>query len=191
MKIKLGIGICNLGSIHVDTAMSLFRMLKDFPYDYDVISKRGSILHHNRESIIKIALENKCTHLLFVDTDMVFNSDAALKLLNLKKDIIGVQVNTKQDPPKTIVNMSLEKWERLRDTGESLSTCDSVGTGFMLIDLKIMKKLPKPWFFWKSNDKGEIVESEDYWFCRQAREAGYEVWVDLTIPVGHIGDKIY
>ena len=34
-------------------------------------------------------------------------------------------------------------------------------------------------------------KGEDYWFCRLAREAGFEVWIDLTVKVLHIGDHLF
>lgn len=183
-KIKLGIGIPNTGSIHTDTAFCLLRMLKGFPYDYDVILKRGSILHYSREEIAKTAIKNGCTHLLFLDTDMYFEKDAVLKLLERKKDVIGVQYNTRKEPTMPTAFMIGGQ------TGD-LQRAISVATGFMLINLKVFKDITEPWFFWKTNEKGEVVEGEDYWFCRQAREAGFEVWCDLSIPMGHIGEKIY
>jgi len=30
--------------------------------------------------------------------------------------------------------------------------------------------------------------SEDYYFCKIAAEAGYELWVDYKTPLGHIGE---
>ena len=88
--------------------------------------------------------------------------------------------------------MDEKKKKRIkRDNPGGFTTCDAVGTGFLLINLDIFKKLKEPWFFWKTNEQGEVVEGEDYWFCRIAKEAGFEVWVDLTIKVGHIGDYIF
>lgn len=181
---KLGIGIANSGSIHIDTAFSLIRMLNSFPYDYDVIFKRGSILHYSREEIVKAAIKLNCTHLLFVDTDMVFQGDAVLRLLERNKDIIGVQYNTRKEPTMPTAFM------KEGQTGD-LQEAISVATGFMLIDLKVFKDIKEPWFFWKSDENGQVLMGEDYWFCDKAKEAGYKIYCDLSIPVGHIGDKIY
>lgn len=183
-KIKLGIGIPNSGNIHIDTAFCLFRMLKGFPYDYDVIMKRGSILHYSREEIVKTAIKNGCTHLLFVDTDMYFEKDAVLRLLERKKDIIGVQYNTRKEPTMPTAFMVGGQ------TGD-LQKAISVATGFMLIDLKVFKNITEPWFFWKSDENGQVLMGEDYWFCDKAFKAGYEVWCDLSTPIKHIGDKFY
>lgn len=182
MKIKLAIGIPNTGTIKTMTAFSLLRALKEFPHEYKIICKEGSILHANREHIVKRAIEEKCTHLLFLDTDMYFESDAIVRLLKRDKDIIGADYNTRAVPThSTVVNAKKGQ----------LTTCESVATGFLLIKLAVFKKLSHPWFFWESNDKGEVVTGEDYWFNRKAREAGYKIWVDKTIIVKHIGDYAY
>jgi len=180
---KIAVGIPNTGTLKTMTAFSLIRALKDFPHDYTVIFKEGSVLHYNREMIVKRALEEDCTHLLFLDSDMYFEKDAILRLIKRKKDIIGANANCRKLPLiDTVVNPKKRK---------GLTTCDSVATGFMLINLDVFKNLTEPWFFWESNNKGEVVAGEDYWFCRKAREDGYKIWCDMDIPIKHIGDYYY
>lgn len=188
---KLAIGIPNMGDIKQQTVFSLVRMLKDFPHDYDVIFKQGSVLHQMREDIVKKAIELNCTHLLFLDSDMCFEKDAVLRLIAHDKDIIGVNAHLRKLPLTSTIKASPNKVEKIENGEYELTTCNAVGTGFTLIKLDVFKKLSHPWFFWKSNKKGELVMGEDFWFCKKAREAGYKIWVDLTIPVGHIGNYIF
>lgn len=177
-KTKLAIGIPNTGTIKAQTAFCLIRMLKDFPYDYDVLFHEGSMLHIMRERLVKKAVDRGCTHLLFLDSDMSFEKDSVLKLLKRNKPIIGANYHKRKLPLEATVQ------NPKKTTG--LTTCDAVATGFMLIDLSIIPSLKEPWFFW-----GKGGTSEDFWFCRLAREAGYKVWVDFAVPVGHIGEYIY
>jgi GT2 family glycosyltransferase len=187
--IKLAIGIANTGSMHIDTVFSLCRALKGFPYDYDVIFKRGSILHYNREEIVKQAIENNCTHLLFLDTDMYFEKDAILRLIEGDKDIIGVQYYTHKTP--SLPTAFPREGNAFRVGCGIIQEAKSVATGFMLINLKVFSKIKEPWFFWGFDEHGQITMGEDYWFCSKARDAGYKVWCDLSIPVKHIGDARY
>jgi hypothetical protein len=61
-----------------------------------------------------------------------------------------------------------------------------VGTGLMLIDLRKLADLPRPWFrFVEADDGSTVTCGEDIYFCRLAKSAGYKVLVDYTIPVGH------
>lgn len=180
---KLAIGMPNTGEINAQTVFCLVRALKDFPHDYDVLFKQGSILHYSREDIVKTAIKLKCTHLLFVDSDMHFEKDAILRLIARKKPIVGTNAHCKKLPLVATVTEP--------DKLEGLTTCKAVGAGFLLIDLKVFKKLKHPWFFWKSDSKGEVVMGEDHWFCEKATKAGYKIWCDLDIPIGHIGSYIY
>lgn len=189
---KLAVGIPNSGSIRTLTVFSLIQALKQLDCEYDLIFKEGSILHWNREYIVKLAIERGCTHVLFVDSDMAFEKDTITRLIDKNKDIIGVHYNLRKDPPTTTVHMDKEKKARVAiDHPDGLLTCDAVGTGLLLVNLDVFKKLSHPWFFWESDGNGEVVMGEDYWFCKKAREAGFDVWVDLTIPVKHIGDKLF
>lgn len=178
MKTRLAIAICHTGTIKGRTFDSVVGMIKNLPFDYYVLTHEGSMLHLMRERLVQRALELKCTHILFVDSDMVFQPDAVLKLLKRKKLVIGAPYNRRQLPLTTTL-------VKPKDMSKKLTECEAVATGFMLIDLKIMKDLKEPWFFW-DKDMGE-----DYWFCRLAREAGHKVWCDLTVPIKHVGDYAY
>lgn len=191
-KIRLGIGIPNCGTIKSQTVASLVGMVRTLPYPNALLMREGSVLHSNREEIIMRAIEMNCTHVLFVDDDMIFEKDAVVRLVERDKDIVGVHYNCRKFPLTTTVHMDKKQKEKINwEKPEGFMSCEAVGTGFMLINLKVFKKLQHPWFFWKSNEKGEVVEGEDYWFCRIAREAGFEVWVDLNIPIKHIGEYIF
>ena|SRR3990167_2575188 len=187
-RIKLAIGMTTAGQIKSQTAFCLFRALKNFPYEYDVLIKEGGALHANREQVAKLAIQLQCTHLLFVDSDMQFEKDAIIRLLEREKDIVGVHYNQRKLPLTSTVIMDKEKKLALKET---FTTCDGVGTGFLLINLDVFKKLSHPWFFWESDSEGNISMSEDFWFCKKAREAGFEIWCDLSVPIKHLGDYLY
>ncbi len=175
-KIKLAIAIPSTGTIKSQTVFCLCRMLKDFPHDYTVLFKQGSVLHWMREELVQKALDTKCTHLLFLDSDMSFDKDAVVKLLKRKKAVVGAHYNKRKLP--------LESTSDFVNTGKDLVEAKSLATGFMLIDLSIIPKLSKPWFFW-----GEA--GEDTWFTKNVQEAGFKVWVDLSLPVKHLGEYAY
>lgn len=62
----------------------------------------------------------------------------------------------------------------------------TVGTAYMLIDLRKLKDLPKPWFVHKDTPDGLVVErGEDVYFCKHAQAHGHRVVIDFTIPTGH------
>lgn len=61
-----------------------------------------------------------------------------------------------------------------------------VGTGIMLVDMRRIMDVPRPWFRTLVKSDGESVyESEDIHFCRLLRAHGHKVIVDYTFPTGH------
>ena len=62
----------------------------------------------------------------------------------------------------------------------------AVGSGGMLIYRKVLDKLGHPWF----QNTHPFLPNEDIDFCIRAKQAGFHVWVDLDLPLGHVGTKL-
>jgi len=58
----------------------------------------------------------------------------------------------------------------------------------MLIKTPVLEKIGAPWF--EFSYEPERV-GEDVNFCRKARKAGYNIWVDPTIQVRHLGEYAF
>lgn len=154
----------------------------------------GVLIDYNRNKSVNEALRLGASHLLFVDSDMAFPQDAVVTLASREKDIIGVPYNYK------IPNKA---WTTIKIMGEDgtfvqtdkipteLFKAGAVGTGFMLIKTEIFKTIPKPWFFYKYIEEDDYTAGTDIYFCEKAREYGYDIWCDPTIPMKHIGDYAY
>ena len=153
----------------------------------------GSIIPANRNKIVDSLLECGADYLLFIDSDMVFDDDALIQLMNHKRDIVsGLAVSRiapfnpvakdLQENGRYVVRKGLHE-------GRFYSDLDMVGCAFMLIKADVFKKLKKPYFAMPAYK--ESVMGEDVYFCRAAKEAGYDVCVDSSLLVGHIGEHIY
>ena len=188
METRIALGLATTGTIKTKTVFSILRMMKRSKLDWDIITKESSILHYNREHICQQAIEGGASHVLFIDSDMQFEWDAAEKLLKHNKDIIGVPYNMRELPLKTTMKIHAEDGI-IQEAHGDLMKIAAVATGFMLIKTSVFPKLTKPWFFWEFD--GEVRMGEDVFFCRNARNAGFEIWADLSQKVGHIGDYIF
>lgn len=186
------IALPTTGVVKTKTVFSLLRMLKQHPVNFSIATKESSILHWSREHLVKQALAGGCTHILFVDSDMFFEADSLDKLLKRDKDIIGAPYNLRQLPLVSTLKVHAEDGNMIDEEVEpGLKKVAAVGTGFLLIKTDVFKDLKQPWFFWESDENGEVVTGEDSWFCRLARQAGYDIYADLTVNIAHVGDYLY
>jgi hypothetical protein len=51
-------------------------------------------------------------------------------------------------------------------------------------------KEPVPCIF-RTDDDGREERGEDYAFWSDVRDAGFRIWADATITLGHVGRKVY
>lgn len=135
--------------------------------------------------------------LFFLDDDVIAPPDTVIRLIKQNKPIIS-GVYYRRYPPLAPV--------MLKDTqngpqwiteypANSLVEVDFVGSGCLLIHRDVLKSLPPlsnrcHWFEWRC-DRTDLPHlektSEDFTFCKHARNHGYKVHVDTSIQCQHIG----
>jgi hypothetical protein len=152
--------------------------INGLPTAFRVHNKKGSILCALRQMLVETALMGEATHLLFIDTNIATKTFPSSSTARKKgKDIRGVPVYTNED-----------------STG--LEEVWMVGTGIMLIDLKIFKRenmRKAPWFTMEWNEEVGHYMGEDWFFCNCLHEAGVPIFIDhdLSKEVGHMGKLEY
>ena len=164
-------------------------MLALSKYEYEIlVSERGYNTSENRNWIAAQAVKLGCSHLFFIDDDMVFPEDTLDKLLAHDKDIVGAVYNTKYETPTPVIEWLPEgkPYEDIFLNG-SLFECGAIGTGCLLIKCDVFRKVPQIWFNYEWNDNGSVKMSHDWWFCHKARECGFKIWADPTLSIGHLG----
>jgi hypothetical protein len=161
----------------------------------------GGYVAHNRNALVDIAQKNQSTHLMFIDNDMVFQPSAIQRLIDHDKDIVGANYNARGVPDKPIVStVKMINPETDPNGGKDkvysttmpaqLFKCYGLGTGMLLVKMKVFNELEKPYFVAWEDANGEH-HTEDIDFCRKAGEAGFDVWCSPTIKVEHIGTYFY
>jgi len=189
---KIAIGMPTTGSVKSQTMFSVFNLVTHSKIPLYLVVREAAYVHTNREEIARKILNSAATHLLFIDSDMSFKPDALDKLVARDRDIIGASYNYRQLPLKSTIVIQDEKGNILKkDLPDGTFECAAISLGFALIKTSVFKKIPHPWFFYEHDDKGNITCGEDVWFCRKAKEAGFKIYCDPTIEVGHIGNYTY
>jgi FkbM family methyltransferase len=65
--------------------------------------------------------------------------------------------------------------------------------GLTAIKLNKLKDSPKPWFFSQPGETGSWDEGridDDIWFWRQWEKAGFSVYVDSSVSIGHVEEMV-
>lgn len=187
---KLAIGLPTGDSVKSQTVEGVVMAAQHF--NAKVLIETGSSVLYHRNRIVERAKKEGCTHLYFTDSDMRFNHLDIDDLIRADKDIISGAYNLRKHPLIPIVRMK-EGDEIVipKELPKELFKCHSTGAGCLLIKMEVFEKLEKPYFAFKTLEGQEVVMGEDNYFCEKAREAGYDIWVDPTVKIGHIGNYVY
>lgn len=150
----------------------------------------GTGLALNRINLCKTAMQREASHILFLDDDMRLPMDTLMGLIRHDKDIVAANCARKELWPTRPTARGFKGecvYTRKRSTG--LEEVDSIGTGVMLINTRVLKAMPQPWFAEVWKPETETVTGEDVYFCEQARKHGFKVYIDHDISKGvvHMG----
>lgn len=149
-----------------------------------------SVLPKARQLAMEHAIENGFTHILFLDDDMAFQADLFDRLSSHRLPIVGANYSNKS-PQCNPQSHGVD--------GKPLSSKDKagaeeagwIGFGAVLIDLSVMKDVPKPWFETRWLPERNSFMGEDYYFCGKVREHGIKIYIDHDAKVTHVGDYHY
>lgn len=146
----------------------------------------------------------KYDYLMWIDSDIVFTQKQFINLLSMNKDIASgwyAQPALAADGSKLTPITADASDEAFNKNGEyhMLTTkeieektkpfkVDYIGFGWVLIKKGVFEKLNYPWFAprmrYMENNVQDLC-SEDVAFCLDAKNAGFEIWVDPKSRVGH------
>lgn len=168
-----------------------------------------SVVSRARNLLVKDFLDSPCTELLFVDSDINFEPESILRLMawgsDPKKGVVAGVPRVRDAKATYIATLDRDE-DGLTMNGMGLVRAKRVATAFMWVARKVFEDLvaahPERDYYEQRQDKhlnavfdfevtAEGYIGEDFLFCDRAREAGYEVWVDPTITLGHMGVQEY
>ena len=149
-----------------------------------------------RNFAAKVAMENDCDYLMFIDDDVLVPPDALDRLIELDSDIAAGLViirgypfnvmlfdfteNSKPENPQLRYYNHLPKNED--GTLVKKVKCAAVGFSCALIGVGLLKALEPPYFITGLN------LTEDVYFCLKALEThpDVEIYADTSIQCGHL-----
>jgi GT2 family glycosyltransferase len=218
--VKLAVAIPSGGLIMAEFAQQLLNFsyaLSDRKIPYFINMKIGSYLPHTRAKACGADLArgkfqkpfntDEITHLLLVDTDIIFDPldfDALAKHdLDIVSGMYCYSTSAYQEGDKR--NIVAGYWDEeafkknyffpplnigsaKEKSTNGLVEVDWVGLGFVLIKSSVFSKIEYPWFQSETVSVGEFQDStsEDVGFCRKVKKAGIKIMLDTNIKVNHL-----
>jgi len=196
MEKSICLSIISGGSMKTTTVSCILDMMRAIPAPINLILPVGGYAAQNRTMAIRMARKTKNTHIMFIDGDMIFPPDGVAKLLKQDKDIIGANYNQRQLPLISTVKMADKDGNYRSGSSKEFPKVTfevaAIGTGYCLINMNVFDKVPEPWFASGYFD-GNLIDfnTEDIYFCKEAKKAGFKVWCDPTLILKHVGDFLY
>lgn len=188
MKIALGLP-CSFPMVYEDFMASVV-LLDKTGFEVELFRSRvGHDIALLRNNLVKSFLESDCTHLLQIDSDMIFSSNALLNLALRNVDIVGALYFMRYPPfspcavkfeGDTIHEFTVSELET-----KELIEVSRIGTGLILVRREVFENVKYPWFLTRKKN-GQVVMSDDYYFCDKAREVGYKIYLDTSVPCQHV-----
>lgn len=155
----------------------------------------GSLIYDSRNKLARQALEFGADYTVWFDSDMVFEPDTLIKLIDhLEKDdcdIISGLYFRRAAPFTPVLFKKLDmsgphcRWSDFDDyPRDQLFELEGIGFGCCAVKTEVLLAMTVKYkdFFSPINSVGE-----DLSFCWRARELGYRICCDSSIKCGHIG----
>ena len=169
-----------------------------------------SVVSRARNLLAQDMLESSCDYLMFIDSDINFDPDAIFRLLAFSEDprkgIIAAVPRVRSENRVYIADLDYDESGELTMNAMGLVRARRVATAFMLVRREVFVTMveahPEWTYYDKRSDRNltamfdfKVTEEgymgEDFLFCDRTRELGFEVWVDPTIELGHMGVQEY
>lgn len=200
---KVAVCISSGGMVHASFAVCLAVLVANTAAagtPLTIINAESSLNMVNRDHAVHEARKRGCTHVFFVDSDMVFPADALLRLLAAGRDIVGALYARRVYPYATLGRLADET------STDPVAEAVEMGLGCVLIRLTVFERMHPPYFRCPAVEDPSALTAElhgfgmegilagdtiddSIWFSKAARRAGLNLWVDqaLTLEVGHTG----
>lgn len=166
----------------------------------------NSLVYDARNFLVKKAIENDVDYILFIDSDMVFDSKILINLLKdaVENDYEYITALTfrRQFPTSPTIAKTLT-WYQDKDTNlphgaaevyadyprDQLFEIAGSGLACTIVKLEAIGRAANAYQMSPFEPLPNL--SEDYSFCFRLKELGIKMYCDSRIKIGHVGDFIF
>lgn len=163
-------------------------------YEFFLAIKPKTEQFRARNAIVEAARQVNATWLLMLDDDMIVNPfvtsgpteeyNLVERLIAHGKDVCGALYYQRGGScqPVLMAKASETGYRFLRtdELTHGLQRVDVAGGGCLLVNMRVFDKIGAPFF------EPEFQFGTDIQLCRKATAAGFEVWADTSVELGHV-----
>lgn len=159
-----------------------------------LMNRRTSMLVQSREDAFREGIDMGATHMLMLDSDMIFPEDTLHRLIAHNRTFVGANY-VRKCLPSVPVTASIDGRLCFTDPHSTgLEAVMHLGLGVCLLRMdEDVKTLPVPRFPMNWNEELQCYSGEDVHFGKLLREVGIPSYVDhdLSLDVKHVGTLAY
>ena len=157
--------------------------------DVHVIYDQSTILLSQRERLANQALEIRADYALWLDSDMIFPSTTAMRLMAHDQNVVCGNYMKRAAPLQTVAYPKRGDWENWLplESDQELEEVEGIGMGCMMMRPAILADIEAPFFSFEY--KNNEWHGEDFYFQQKLRDAGYKIMVDMNLSrqIRHVG----
>jgi hypothetical protein len=152
---------------------------------YDVEVQSGTLVYIARNRLANKAINEKYTHVLWIDSDMVFGEKVYEDLMDVGKEMVCGAFVSRRPPYGPCIYTSIEQnaIEKVKDFGIRPFRVDGCGFALVLTNVELLQAVTQKF--------GTCFQPTDYYgedlaFCWRVKQLGREIWCEPTVRPGHI-----
>jgi hypothetical protein len=194
LPLKLAILVPTRDMVHTHFSYSIAQLLsttREMGIDAYLFYDSSTILLNQRERLIEKAKEINADYVLWLDSDMMFPSTTALRLIHHGKDIVGCNYRKRSKPLTTVAFTDLTDWSSWLplEPQNELVKVEGVGMGCLLMKTDVFYGLEKPYFEFTFKEDTQDWFGEDFNLQKKLRNNNCEIFIDtvLSNEIKHIG----
>lgn len=163
---------------------------------HPVFMSYDALIQRARNDLFALAVEGEYDDMIFIDSDMEWNPDWVIELLERNEDVVGGTARKKTDEAEIYV----AKTNDLTRHENGLIKCEGLGTGFVRLSKKAIAALWNSSPEYTNENKTrrmicnvQVVDgqlySEDIMLFNKLNELGFDCWLDPKMTCCHVGVK--
>ena len=188
MSNRLMIAVPTHDYVHVDFLKSL-TALQDELHRQGVAFKleivAGTLVYIARNRLAQKAVNEEYTHVLWLDSDMVFNEKIYEDLTDCGQEMVCGAFVSRRPPYGACVYTSIKQnaIEKVKEFGKQPFRVDGCGFACVMTRTELLKDVMQKYgnCFTPTEYYGE-----DLAFCWRVKNIGREIWCEPTVRPGHI-----